>query len=84
MPRCPKCAKRFKDDGRVLQHMNQPFSPCYDLPPPQLVNVSHTFPSGNTRRAFENLDFVQGADSEFMPSYVPPNLYCALYQADAW
>jgi len=28
MPRCPRCAKRFKSNTRVLQHMNQPHSLC--------------------------------------------------------
>ncbi|KAG1870221.1 hypothetical protein DFJ58DRAFT_723118 [Suillus subalutaceus] len=27
--RCPSCSKRFKNEGRFLQHLNQPSSHCY-------------------------------------------------------
>lgn len=28
MPSCPRCGKKFKDDSRVLNHMNQPAASC--------------------------------------------------------
>jgi uncharacterized C2H2 Zn-finger protein len=31
MPRCPRCEKRFKTDGRVLRHMNQPRVSCVNF-----------------------------------------------------
>jgi hypothetical protein len=31
MARCPRCGKKFKDDGRVLRHMVQPHSACREF-----------------------------------------------------
>lgn len=39
MPRCPRCGKKFKDDGRVLRHMTQPRSACRSFVQ-QLVCIS--------------------------------------------
>jgi len=55
--RCPSCSKRFKSAGRLLQHLNQPFSRCYNwndnlvrisgpsqvVPPPSHEDMDVTF-----------------------------------------
>jgi hypothetical protein len=48
MPRCPKCAKRFKTHLRVIQHMNQPRSSCANWIQ-ELVRIEDALPRKKPR-----------------------------------
>lgn len=70
MARCPRCAKRFKDEKRVLRHMNQPRVSCINFLD-DLVDVSHILRPRTTGRHTGRLGLEVGVRSKSLTSVYP-------------
>ncbi|KAF8060125.1 hypothetical protein FPV67DRAFT_1564292 [Lyophyllum atratum] len=73
MPPCPRCSKKFKDESRVLAHMNQPYSSCHNHQD-DLIQISEVLRSC-AQRQLQETDPAIPSDSQpgITPPVTPPN-----------
>lgn len=78
--RCPRCAKKFKDQTSLLQHMNQPISSCLTHFE-ECVNIATTLQPDPTISESDNMDRQRFEPSDFMDTaedYLPASYRSSL------